>query len=126
MPVCLRPHHGMCIQFYEGKGYDADFTDHMGKIVQTLYADPSQPVRVTLSADAVCRRCPNNKDGICADQAKVRRYDEAALRLCGFRDGDVMPFSGFLAAVREKIIDPGLRRTVCGDCCWDPICARKS
>jgi hypothetical protein len=29
----LRPHHGLCFQFYEGKGYSPDFIDHMEKVV---------------------------------------------------------------------------------------------
>ena len=38
MCVFLRPHHGMCFPFYEGKGYDADFTDHMGRVIRALSA----------------------------------------------------------------------------------------
>ena len=44
MNNCLRPHHGMCFQFYEGKGYSADFTDHMGRVIKELEADPEQKV----------------------------------------------------------------------------------
>ena len=34
----------MCFQFYEGKGYSADFTDHMGQVIKELEADPEQKV----------------------------------------------------------------------------------
>ena len=34
----------MCFQFYEGKGYSADFTDHMGRVIKELEADPEQKV----------------------------------------------------------------------------------
>ena len=44
MNKCLRPYHGMCFQFYEGKGYSADFTDHMGRVIKELEADPEQKV----------------------------------------------------------------------------------
>ncbi len=44
MNKCLRAHHGMCFQFYEGKGYSADFTDRMGRVIKELEADPEQKV----------------------------------------------------------------------------------
>ena len=39
--MILRPHHGMCFQFYEGKGYSEEFTDYMGAVMQRLEADPA-------------------------------------------------------------------------------------
>ena len=115
----------MCFQFYEGKGYDADFTDHMGKIIQMLSEDPSRPVALTAAADAVCANCPNLHCGVCADQEKVGRYDAAVLRCCGLSDGETLPYGDFIARVKERILDAGLRKRICGDCCWNAICDGK-
>ena len=112
----------MCFQFYEGKGYDADFTDHMGNVIETLSRDPAAPVVLTIGADAVCERCPNDRSGICADREKSDRYDKAVLRLCGLRNGDALPYAEFLAAVRKKILIPSLRAGICGDCCRKCAC----
>ena len=125
MGISLRPHHGMCFQFYEGKGYSAEFTDHMGKIIKMLSDDPSQPITLTAEADAVCANCPNDRDGVCADREKVGRYDEAVLTLCGLRTGTEISYADFLSTVTEKILRPGLRRKICGDCCWNGICEGK-
>ena len=122
MGVSLRPHHGMCFHFYAGKGYDAEFTDHLGRVIRALSAHPRTPVRLTRSADAVCERCPNNADGVCLYADKVARYDAAVLEACGLRDGDELPYADFAARVKERILDAGLRRGVCGDCEWDAIC----
>ena len=124
MRIVLRPHHGMCFQFYEGKGYSADFTDHMGRVIRTLSERPKTPVRLTVSADAVCEACPNNDGGICRSADKVKRYDEAVLIACGLCDGDELPYADFAARVREHILDAELRRDICGDCEWDAICAK--
>jgi hypothetical protein len=32
----------MCFQFYEGKGYSADFTDHMGRVIKEFEVEPEQ------------------------------------------------------------------------------------
>lgn len=56
MSKCLRPHHGMCFQFYEGKGYSEDFTDHMGRIIKECEANPEQKLILKISADVVVHK----------------------------------------------------------------------
>ena len=87
MSIVLRPHHGMCFQFYEGKGYSEDFTDHMGRIIRELERDPSQTIRLQVTTDVVCENCPNNKNGKCSSQDKVIRYDKEVLEACEITEG---------------------------------------
>ncbi len=37
--ICLRPHHGMCLAYFEGRGYSRGFSVHMGKILELLEKD---------------------------------------------------------------------------------------
>ena len=32
--ICLRPHHGMCLAYFEGKGYSDGFTVNMQKMLE--------------------------------------------------------------------------------------------
>lgn len=32
----LRPHHGMCLAYFEGKGYSSSFCVHMGEVLEKL------------------------------------------------------------------------------------------
>ena len=121
----LRPHHGMCFQFYEGKGYSEEFTGHMGRVIRELEADPSQTVRLTAGTDVVCGHCPNNTDGLCTSQEKVARYDREVLEACGLADGEELSYEQFIALVRERVIDTGRRSRICGDCSWDYICSSR-
>lgn len=125
MVKCLRPHHGMCFRFYEGKGYSADFTDHMGRVIKEFEADPEQKVVLRSETDIVCENCPNNEGGVCTTQDKVLRYDREVLKACGLCDGSVISFREFSGIVRNKIIDTGIRSDICGDCSWDYICREK-
>ncbi len=118
----LRPHHGMCFQFYEGKGYSEDFTDHMGRIIRRMEEDPSQKIRLRVETDIVCENCPNNEGGTCTSQGKVTRYDKEVLKACGIAEGSEISFAEFTALVKERIIDAGIRGKICGDCSWDYIC----
>ena len=115
----------MCFQFYEGKGYSEDFTDHMGRIIREMEADPSQQVMLKVETDIVCENCPNNENGVCTTQDKVKRYDEEVLKACGLEDRDEIPYADFITLVHDKIIETGLRSDICGDCSWDYICRSK-
>ena len=121
----LRPHHGMCFQFYEGKGYSEDFTDHMGRIIREMDDDPSQKIQLKVETDIVCENCPNNESGECTTADKVKRYDEEVLKACNLVEGEEISFAEFAKMVRDKIINAGIRSDICGDCSWDYICSAK-
>ena len=123
MEKVLRPHHGMCFLFYEGKGYSEDFTDHMGRIIRQMEEDPGQIVTLKAETDIVCEHCPNNVSGTCTSSDKVARYDRAVLEECGFNEGDKIPYSQFKSRVNECIISAGVRSKICGDCTWNEICS---
>ena len=125
MSKVLRPHHGMCFQFYEGKGYSEDFTDHIGRIIREMEADPSQIIKLQVETDIVCENCPNNESGECSSAYKVKRYDKEVLKACALAEGEEISFAEFTELVRDKIIGSGIRSDICGDCSWDYICREK-
>lgn len=119
-PLTLRPHHGMCLAYFVGEGYSEGFSAHMGRILASLSAGTA--VRLTVGTDAVCAGCPNNRDGLCDKPELVAGYDRAVLALCGLEEGAEIPFGIFTSLVQEKILAPGLRPSICGDCQWSGIC----
>ncbi len=119
----IRPHHGMCIQFFRGEGYSAEFIRHMDEIVRRL--NGGALVDLTKFADCICECCPNNICGECVSEPKVRGFDNRVLELCGLSLGDVVSFDEFHAYVRENIIDCGRMGEICGNCEWAYICHGK-
>ena len=67
--IKLRAHHGLCIAFFEGKGYDDNFIRNMKNIIATLTQNPN--VTIVADEDIVCVACPNNNNGICDCKKKV-------------------------------------------------------
>lgn len=150
--VDVRPHHGLCAEFFRGEGYSGEFVENMSAVLSEL--NSSDPlIRLTVGADRICCRCPNNSGeapagistptlneykgfstfsplkgaagklgSICESAEKVTRYDNAVLDLCGLSEGSVLHWSELRALVQEKIISPGLLSQVCGDCIWFGIC----
>ena len=104
MSRILRPHHGMCFQFYEGNGYSEDFTDHMGRIIREMEADQSQIIKLQIETDIVCENCPNNESGKCTTADKVKRYDEEALKACGLADTDSYQITKMFIENKEQLL----------------------
>lgn len=119
-PLPLRPHHGMCLHYFAGRGYSEEFTAHMAGVKRRLFDDT--PVRLLVGADAVCAACPNNLDGSCEKPALVAGFDREVLRLCGLEEEQVLPWGTFRSLVEERILAPGKRREICGECQWSGLC----
>jgi len=118
----IRAHHGLCTEFFEGKGYDSDFTENMAKIVELLKDDSE--ITVISGLDDICASCPNNLGEKCSSEEKVKKYDSAVLRLCGIKSGTNMKYKEFKRLVRENIIEKDRLAEVCGDCEWFYICSK--
>lgn len=121
----LRAHHGMCLAFFEGKGYSESFTKHMQEVLDGMTADPL--LELVTDGDIVCQACPNLQKGICATPEKVLRYDSQVLGLCKLQEHQQLHWSDFSKRVSEAILNPKVRESICGDCEWNSICkARES
>lgn len=120
LPYPLRAHHGMCAAFFRGKGYSDEFTAHMAIVIRRLESNP--PVLLSAQTDVICAKCPNNRGGVCDTAEKVLEYDRQVLSLTGLSEGDVMPYAEFRRAVNERILLPGRREEICGDCQWSSLC----
>ena len=117
----LRAHHGMCLYFFQGKGYSGEFVENMRAMKAILEENPK--VRLLNSADDICAACPNKLTEICAENAS--RYDREVLRRCGLSVGDTLPYRDFSQKVIETILRPGLRGSICGGCQWSGLCQWK-
>lgn len=108
--------------YFVGHGYSGAFSAHMAQLLTELR--PGTPIRLTVGIDAVCGPCPNHAGGQCAKPELVAAYDRAVLDYCGLSEGEILTFGRFTALVQEKILSPGLRAGICGNCQWNDICAQ--
>lgn len=121
--ISLRAHHGLCLHFFQGKGYSGDFVKNMAQKKAMLERNPL--VRLTAQADEICRACPNNRCGQCESAEKVLRYDRQVLSRCGLTPGDVLSYRELEERVLKNILLPGHREDVCGDCQWTDLCRQR-
>lgn len=110
----------MCLAFFKGNGYSAEFTEHMWRVKHSLNENPD--ICIVNAADDICTHCPGNDAGICKDAHKVAEYDNAVLRICQLEAGSELNWETFAGLVQERILCAGKRKEICGDCQWDSLC----
>nr|WP_302599942.1 DUF1284 domain-containing protein [uncultured Cellulosilyticum sp.] len=118
----LRPHHILCLTFFEGKGYSSDFVINMGNIHKALKDE--NEIEIILGKDAICEKCPNMIGEGCTSQSKVERYDQQVAKLCGLKEGQVLNYGKFKNLAYTQIIEQKQLNSVCGDCQWIEICKK--
>src|SRR3989338_5500080 len=57
----IRAHHLLCMRSFQGKGYSEEFVDNFYKVIDELKKNPL--VKVVNKPDAICEKCPHNKNG---------------------------------------------------------------
>lgn len=98
----IRYHHLMCIPRFKGEGYSQAFCNNMQKIKNSIKDGNYDLVD---SCDDVCAFCPNNINGICKNDDKVRFYD--------FKVKEA------LSQGKKPVI-----QDICADCQWYYICSK--
>ncbi len=126
MTCKIRPHHGMCFSFFQGKGYSGAFTENMAAMKERLEENPE--VTLLCGADDVCACCPNNQAGRCTDEDtglpsdKAEAYDRQVLYCCGLPEGTKIRWKDFAASVQQNILSPGKGEETGGGCQWNELC----
>jgi hypothetical protein len=122
--ITLRPHHLLCVTFFQGKGYSKEFVENMSNIIGSL--DDNAEIILTLSTDDICKHCPNNIDNICKDENKSNLYDKKVLSYLALTnyalESKPIPYTTLKDIVYKQILSKGKREDVCGDCQWTSIC----
>ena len=121
-PWPMRPHHGLCLNFFTGKGYSDAFVKNMTAVSMELKMNPGGKIVLHSGMDLLCRSCPHSINEICETEQKVARYDQKCLAFSGLHDGQILSWREFQQRVVEKIILPGLHTGICADCCWISVC----
>ncbi len=142
----LRPHHGLCLQYFRGHGYNQEFINNMQKIIAILKQNPD--IQLVNHTDDICLTCPNcisliqntteidtieRIDAInhlhinhCTFNKKVLHYDNCVMELCDLTYNSILPWNEFNKLVHDNILAQNLRQTICGDCEWNNLCHEQS
>ena len=62
--IKLRGHHLVCLHFFRGEGYSAEYVENLTRILERVEAGAE--IGVSAEADDVCGVCPSLKGGKCS------------------------------------------------------------
>lgn len=116
--IFLRPHHGLCLRFFSGNGYDDAFCRNIVEVLHFL--KPDTLLQLTGSQDGICLSCPN-RNNRCPG---AERYDLAVLSYCELSFGQELCWLDFQQLLYRQILAPGKLSEICGDCQWASICGK--
>lgn len=113
----LRPHHLLCTQSFNGKGYSKSFVENMTAITNQLRNEPDIKIDIVFSTDDICSCCPNMADtDLCKTNDKVKRYDQKVVDYFGIEQKSYV----YADIVREinSYITESMLDDICSDCNW--------
>ena len=115
--LTLRPHHLLCTEFFECKGYSEKFTGNIYKIISKY--DSIVLARHIVKSDVICSECPRN-----CISGKAFSYDRKILEYCNLNENTVYRYSDLKQKVKSEILEKNFLETICGDCQWYSICSK--
>jgi hypothetical protein len=119
----FRGHHLICLHFYNGEGYGAEFVEHL---TDTLAIAESGSVEICDGADCICKVCPHLRDSACVyyenADADIRRMDATALDFLGLSPDASVSWKEARGKT-EKIFHKWYS-LYCKDCSWITACQK--
>ena len=122
----IRAHHLLCIQGFQGFGYNQNFVTNLTKVIKDINSYPNLKVKIIDTCDVICSCCPYKKGDFCQKEItsaqKIKNIDLLVLKKLGLK-------KGVTYKIREvnHLIDLQLKnisdvQDICGDCQWKKKC----
>ncbi|MFO7153149.1 MAG: DUF1284 domain-containing protein [Bacillota bacterium] len=122
--IRLRGHHLVCLHFYQGDGYPAEYLDDMKKVIGRV--NEAEKIRVVWGPDDVCASCPYLSEGRCGYQdgmdEEIKELDLKALELLKVDPGEEVNWREIKEKVASASRDWFL--SFCKGCVWERHCNR--
>lgn len=122
----IRAHHFLCMQGFQGYGYNREFTDNMQRIIEEIKSAPDLEAEIISRCDEICSCCPHNSGGICkkkpCSEEESKDMDLSIMRHLDIEEGSRMKVKSIFNLVNTKLKSSSEVQVVCGCCEWKERC----
>ncbi len=122
MKVKLRGHHLLCLQGFQGYGYDDNFVKNM-VYINNLRKSQNTTISITNTSDDICKCCPNLKNGICKDKKQngeiIKMDNEIISKIDSTKEYDAL---NLFNEIRNIFNTKKSVKYICSDCSWHKEC----
>jgi hypothetical protein len=123
-PIKLRGHHLICLHFFTGEGYNAEFIGNLKAILTRALS--GEEIEVCSGVDDVCTMCPFLKERKCHyvkhAENEIQKMDRDAVKLLSIEPG--MSVMWFDMQERAKGIFRTWMKDYCRNCTWRNVCEK--
>lgn len=120
--IKFRGHHLICLNYYEGKGYNEEYVANLSNLVQL--ANSGEKVKVVEGGDDVCSCCPYLIDNNCEhkpeSESSIKTLDKMALSALKLKIGDEVYWANINKAVSK--FEKEFFVKFCNGCDWIELC----
>jgi hypothetical protein len=121
--LTLRGHHLICLHFFSGEGYDAQFIENLRDVLKRV---ESEEIEIVSGDDGICAECIYLKDRKCmhdenADEG-IREMDNTALKLLNLRAGQKITWQDLKNLIPNIFLQWHDR--YCNECDWKHACEK--
>ena len=124
--ISIRAHHLLCMQGFQGYGYDQDFVDNLMEVIEKIKTKPDLIICVINECDDICSLCPHNRSGECKkdpdSDTKMKDMDDDVLKKLGIENRSELKADVIFEFVNDIFNDTNEIRRICGDCDWINEC----
>jgi hypothetical protein len=120
----FRAHHLLCIQGFQGYGYNEEFTKNMMEVLKNIDSNPES--KLISECDVICAYCPHNINGICCETIdsaqKIKKMDLIVLNKLKLKVGTKGRIKEFISLANSTLKNLSDIQDVCGNCNWQKKC----
>lgn len=121
----IRAHHLLCMQLYEGKGYNDEFCKGMEQVIKDIRTN-GVSFTVQKKADIICKKCPNRmkKTECRLGSQDVEKKDIEVMKALNLKNNEIISYEIIYQRL-ENNIDENKFLNICGSCRWfrENICS---
>jgi len=128
----LRAHHLLCLQGYQGYGYDMKFKENLEEKLNALKNNNTKVI-LTSSPDDLCKKCPKLRENICIGDSKslndslennekIVKMDLAILKEINLETNKEYLFKSLIKIVNNVFLNRRDLKNICKYCSWTDKC----
>lgn len=122
----IRGHHLLCLQGFQGYGYNEEFTKNM-RLIHEKIANGEEYIKLVSNIDDICEKCPNNKCEICINRdenTKIVKMDKIVLeKVLREKNKEYYKGSELFNLINNKLFTKKEDiKDICTGCKWYDVC----
>ena len=123
----IRAHHLLCMQGFQGLGYNPDFVQNFKNILEKVHDDFYETeFEVTDAIDSLCAPCPHHQQGLCQKDAeaqeRMQKMDRVVLQKLEIKNGSRRTAESLFALANARLSTTTEVKDICGHCEWRKKC----